>query len=354
MQREEGMRAPWRSASRSEPRADTSQPVVPSLGNGVSQPLDDKRIQSLLEKLRVANPPPCEDTFLVDWMGVRTRIPMLPWAPRELAGTTSLSLPIPDDGYRSEAEEYAALAYALDSAAMTFRIVEIGAGWAPWVIAGVMAAKNRGLHAHGIAVEADSTKIAWAVQHATDNGCSSQVIDGSLADTVHQLEALSTGEPPVDIVIVHGAGWHESIPVHFPMIDPEDMGGAVWTLPGTDVDYRGAHVPHHVINGIAVKTILDAVRAGESIDLVHVDVQGVEFDLVNSTASDIQEVTRLLMVGTHSRLAEGQLQQLWLERGWGLLLDEPCTGHFVMTHPTLAGFTVQDGSQLWENPFLAK
>ncbi len=23
-----------------------------------------------------------------------------------------------------------------------------------------------------------------------------------------------------------------------------------------------------------------------------------------------------------------------------------------MTHPTLAGFTVQDGIQLWENPFL--
>ena len=23
-----------------------------------------------------------------------------------------------------------------------------------------------------------------------------------------------------------------------------------------------------------------------------------------------------------------------------------------MTHPTLAGFTVQDGTQLWENPFL--
>jgi hypothetical protein len=23
-----------------------------------------------------------------------------------------------------------------------------------------------------------------------------------------------------------------------------------------------------------------------------------------------------------------------------------------MTHPTLAGFTVQDGTQLWENPFV--
>lgn len=353
------MRAPWRAKAADASRVSVTgdrpaTPTVPSLGNGVSQPFDAPRIEALLESLRVTDLPSCDSEFLVDWMGVRTRISMLPWAPAELAGTTSQSLPIPDDGYRSEAGEYAALAYALATARDTFRIVEVGAGWAPWIVAGVVAARRMGLDAHGVAVEADAAKVEWAIQHAIDNGCTYRVIRGSLSETVAALQQIASEDPDCEVVIVHGAGWHESVPVHFPAIDEDDMGGAVWTLPGTDVDYRGAHLSHHEVNGVALRLILDTARGSGLIDLLHVDVQGVEFDLLQVTAGQVQEVTRLLMVGTHSRLAEGQLQHFWLERGWGLLHDDPCTGHFVMTHPTLAGFTVQDGNQLWENPFLMK
>ncbi len=59
-----------------------------------------------------------------------------------------------------------------------------------------------------------------------------------------------------------------------------------------------------------------------------------------------------MAVGTTDRGNEGRLQEFFLPRGWGLSIDEPCVTHFTMTHPTLAGFTVQDGLQLWENPFL--
>jgi hypothetical protein len=59
-----------------------------------------------------------------------------------------------------------------------------------------------------------------------------------------------------------------------------------------------------------------------------------------------------MAVGTTDRHSEGRLQHLLLPRGWGLAIDDPCTAVFTMTHPTLAGFTVQDGLQLWENPFL--
>ena len=74
-------------------------------------------------------------------------------APSELAGITSEALPIPDDSYRSEASEYAALALALDRAIDTLCIVEVGAGWAPWVVAGLATAKRRGLQGRGLAIE---------------------------------------------------------------------------------------------------------------------------------------------------------------------------------------------------------
>jgi hypothetical protein len=73
---------------------------------------------------------------------------------------------------------------------------------------------------------------------------------------------------------------------------------------------------------------------------------------VEPAAGAVQDCTRLMAVGTHSRLSEGRLQEFFLSRGWGLLIDAPCTAHFTMTHPTLSGFTVQDGNQLWENPFV--
>ena len=323
--------------------------VVPSLGNGISIPIDEVEIQRLLESLREDNPPaPCNES-LVDWSGIRTRITMLPWAPVELAGTSNSALPIPDDGYRSEDVEYAALARAISNATNTFRIIEVGAGWAPWVVSGVHLAKKRGLQAFGIAVEADATKCSWAVQHAIDNCVNAVLITGSPSEIAQQIS-----EPhEADLLVVNAAGWHTTTTMQFPEIPDEDMGGAIWTLPGTDVDYRGAHLTHREVPAIAISEIVNAAGQGDHlIDLLHIDVQGVEFDLLEPSAGAVQDCTRLMAVGTHSRLAEGLLQQFFLSRGWGLLIDSPCKAHFTMTHPTLSGFTVQDGNQLWENPFV--
>lgn len=336
-------------------------PAVPSMGNGLAVPLDSAAVADLLESMRFSGDIEAGGEFLVDWAGIRTRIPMLPWAPDQLAGTTSHDLPVPDDGYRSEDVEYACLAKALDTSTTTFRAMEVGAGWAPWVVMGVVLAKRRGLDAFGVAVEADATRAAWALQHATDNGLRAQHVAGSVDDVRAQLATLATsGHGDVDVAVVQAAGWHTTTTMQFPVIPDDDMGGAIWTLPGTNVDYRGAHLDHYDVPAIAMRTLLDALLGpGDpsspdrpKVDLLHVDVQGVEFELLEATAGDVQDVTRYMSIGTHSRLNEGLLQQFFLSRGWGLLIDDPCTAVFTMTHPTLPGFTVQDGTQLWENPFL--
>jgi FkbM family methyltransferase len=332
-------------------------PDVPSLGNGVAVPIADEDFPALLETLRIDNLPIAQEEFFVDWMGVRTRIAMLPWAPSELAGTTSRLLPIPDDGYRSEDFEYVALARAIfDVADHPLRIIEIGAGWAPWAVGALVAARHRGLPAIGVAVEADRRKCAWAVQHARDNTINVVEITGKPRHLGKRLrDAVERWKPDTQLlVVVEAAAWHETGTVEFPDAPVDDMGTAVWTFPGTDVDYRGAHLRHTKIPAISVHELLEAVRTPNDapIDLLHVDVQGVEFELLERTAGAIQDHTRLMAVGTHNRLSEGQLQYFFLERGWGLLIDKPCKAHFTMTHPTLSGFTEQDGMQLWENPFV--
>lgn len=322
------------------------KPAVPSLGNGWTQPLRPGDYPALLETLRADPPAPQDPEFLAGWDGIRTRVAMLPFAPPELAGTVSAALPIPDDGYRSEAEEYVALAQAIGTAKGTFRIVEVGAGWAPWSVAGIVIARRRGLTATGIAVECDRTRSEWALQHADDNDVRAELVEGS-TDAIAARLAEPWGD--TELRVVRAAGWHCRTTLQFPDLDDGDMGGAVWTLPGTDVDYRGAHLTHHEVPTVAID---DLLRSDAVTDLLHVDVQGVESELLSAAADAIQSRVRLMAVGTTDRGNEGRLQEFFLPRGWGLSIDEPCSTLFTMTHPTLAGFTVQDGLQLWENPFL--
>lgn len=321
-------------------------PRVLSLGNGVTVPCPVADYPSILESLRTHSSPNPTEGFLIDWMGVRTRMSMLSWAPQELANTVSVELPIPDDGYRSEAEEYVGLALALDRADGDFWIMEVGAGWAPWVVSAVVAARERGLTPRGIAIEAHPEHARWAVQHAQDNGIDVELIEGSAEDILSQVQNSTA-----TVLVLLAAGWHSNTVLEFPDVDGMDMGLAVCTMPDSGTDYRGAHLKHRKVTAIRLNDLFTAL-GNPRIDLLHIDVQGVEFELLHTEAGGVQDHAQLMAVGTHSRLAEGQLQDFFLERGWGIIIDEPCEAIFTMTHPTLAGFTVRDGFQLYENPFL--
>jgi len=294
---------------------------APMFGNGLHLPVPADDFHGYLERLRDPDPPPAQDEFLVDWAGIRTRVPMLPWAPPEFAGTYAPSLPIPTDGYRSEAEEYVGLALSLVSDRPTYRVVEVGAGWAPWAVMGVRCARRLGKRPTGLAVEADPMKAAWARQHAIDNG---------VDDAVTVLEL---------------ACWHTDTTVRFPRVDAQDMGGAV--NPGTgSMDNRGAHFEHIEVQTVTLDDLLDL---DEPTDLLHVDLQGMELEIILPALELIERTVRFLAVGTHNRYVEGMLQHTLLQREWALLMETPSTSVYDGVKPTLTGFTVQDGNQFYAN-----
>ena len=88
-----------------------------------------------------------------------------------------------------------------------------------------------------------------------------------------------------------------------------------------------------------------------TVDLLHIDVQGVEFELLQATAGAVQEHTT--DGGRHAQPLERGSTAVLLPRAWLGLIDRlPVHSRFTMTHPTLSSFTEQDGMQLYENPFV--
>ena len=343
------MRRPWAKASAPDQVAtaapEMSVPVM--YGNGLHLPVYPAQVPEILETLRApvlpgnAGLPDNEGVFCVDWAGIRTRIAMLPWAPIRFAGTTRARIPVPSDGYRSEAEEYVGLALSLFNDKETHRVVEVGAGWAPWAVMGIVVARRQGKRASGIAVEADPLRATWCMQHAADNNVDAELISGTPTQIAAAL-AASTAE----LRVVQAAGWTSLTTLRFPVLDDGDMGGAVNEAVTPEMDYRGAHLEHFDVPTVTLEALL---LGEESTDLLHVDLQGMELEVIVPGTDLSESKVRFMAVGTHNRYVEGQLQEHFLKREWALLMESPSTSLFDGVRPTLTGFTTQDGNQLWAN-----
>ncbi|MFM8351164.1 MAG: hypothetical protein ACKN9D_08835 [Actinomycetales bacterium] len=311
-------------------------------GNGLHLPVLPAMVPPILESIRAPQLPSADADFRVDWAGVRTRISMLPWAPQRFRGTTSTRVPVPSDGYRSEAEEYVALALSLTSDQPTYRVVELGAGWAPWAVMGIVCARRLGKQASGIAVEADALRASWAMQHAADNDVTAELVTGDVATIINHLATPMTTQ----LRVVQAAAWTDATTLRFPVLPEDDMGGAASAEVDPAMDYRGAHLDHVEVPAI---TLRDVLSATQPTDLLHVDLQGQEAAVLLPEAELVAQRVRFMVVGTHNRLVEGLLQEAFLAGEWALLMESPSTAFFDGVKPTLTGFTTHDGNQIWAN-----
>lgn len=311
-------------------------------GNGLHLPVLPEMIPGILEKVRAPQLPDAGTDFYVDWAGTKTRIPMLSWVPERFGGVTAANAPVQSDGYRSDADEYVALALSTTSQTETYRVVELGAGHAPWAVMGIVCARRLGKIASGIAVEADERRASWAMQHAADNGVTAELVTGSPQEIARRLaEPMDT-----ELRVVRAAAWTERVVVRFPVLDEIDMGGAAEAEVDPAMDYRGAHPDHIDVPAI---TLRDLLADDVPTDLMHVDLQGQEALVLLPETELICQRVRYMVVGTHNRAVEGQLMEALLPAEWALLMEKPSTAFFDGVKPTLTGFTTHDGSQVWAN-----
>lgn len=280
----------------------------------------------LLERSMAVGLKPMEG-FITNWLGVRTSASFFGRGV-DFEGRVFADLPIPDDGVYGGLIEYAAVCQAVEEAGRSFSMVELGAGWGPWVSAAGVLARRKGIEQiRLVAVEASSARIKTLHAHLADNG---------LSDVTQA---------------VFGAAWTEDGALRFPKVGVLDHGGAASTdRNNLTRDYRNLEVEMEDVPAYSVQTLCEGLGV---VDLMHWDIQGAEAEVADACIDFLNENVRRVFIGTHSRMIEGRLLETFHKAGWSLVIEKACELRFDRSKPDVIGMTTTDGEQYWINPRLA-
>jgi len=263
---------------------------------------------------------PTETTgaHIFDFLGSATRVAYKRgWSRHaQMKGqTVTPGLPGKDEHYL----DWIALLTAVDRAQGTFRMAELGAGWAPWLVRGALATgQRREITAlELLAVEADPTHYEWIGEHFLDNG-----LDPKAHNILHGAVAGSAGM------------------LRFPVIDEPDVDYGA----GLAAASRAERTIE--VTGYTLTDLLN--RFTGPVDFLHVDIQGAEYDCLPPAMPLLRDRVKSIMVGTHQSddRHEG-LREEFHAQGWNELL---ALGR-NQTHTLAWGEIATNDGFLWfENP----
>ena len=287
--------------------------------------------EELFHKYTIINQPNVPDGAWVNYAGLITDASLFPNGDN-LSGKWINLPPIPDDSCYGTSTEHFAVLSAIDRAInkqqKSFNMIELGAGWGPWVSLAAVVGKNKFDTIELVAVEADDLKFSTLKNHFERNGITSQ--------------------PNIKSIFLQGAAWHTDTQLKFPRISLHDYGAAASE---STSEYRG----NNELAWIDVKGYsLDSISSNLEgvIDIAHWDVQGAEYEIASSSVELIQNRFRSIQIGTHSRLIEGLLFKLFHDIKWDILYHQPCIMKYSRSAPSLEAMNQRDGEIYAVNPSL--
>jgi FkbM family methyltransferase len=274
--------------------------------------------------------------FIIDFLGVRTRVAHA--TPFASLGGRVIGTPAPlSDGFHAETIEYVGLLKSVLTAKDRYVVLELGAGWGPWLISGATAAKRRGIkdiRLHG--VEGDPEHFASMQTHFRDNG---------FDPAAYRLDNAAIG------VKAGRASWPKvADPNNDFAMRPLAFSGEDGSFAGNakDPDYRGARFDEYI--DVEMLSFQGVLEREPLWDLVHLDVQGTETELCSASVELLNQRVRWLVIGMHSRKIDGDLIDLFFRHGWILENEKPTRFDYNPHVASLEAMTVNDGTQVWRNP----
>ncbi len=268
--------------------------------------------------------------FVTSFVGSRTNVNFFKFLD-ELSGTVE-GLPIPGCFHASAVEWVGALK-AVDQARDSFSVLEIGAGWGPWLVDTALVAKSRGINnLYMLGIEADPGHFEYLQAHLREHG-----FDPKQGHLINGIVAQKDGV------------------ADYPVINSQENWGAAAVfddganvLPGSiDTNLTSSFI---TLKSYCLETL---ISDHEYFDLCHFDVQGAENAIISGSRALLQAKARILVIGTHSRKIEGDLIEMLSADGWLLENERPCVFSLNPNRErvTFRNTTI-DGTQVWRNPRL--
>lgn len=259
-----------------------------------------------------------EPGFFRDRFGVRTRCAFLPPAYAAWSGQVARPGGLGVMPLHEPAELLACLRAAQDARDM-FAVVELGAGWGPWLVLGARLAARRGLRPMLLGVEGSSEHVGFMRTHLLDNG-----IDPREHQILHAVIGPRDGR------------------ARFPVLaDPANNWGARACFGAVPAEA----MPPDGFQEVICLSIATLMVAMPRVDLLHCDIQGEEAEAMRSSIDVISSKVRRVVIGTHSRAIEAKLLELFPRHHWQLEHEQPCVVSQQGDHVGL----VSDGVQAWKN-----
>ncbi|UWR24422.1 class I SAM-dependent methyltransferase [Sulfitobacter sp. S190] len=235
--------------------------------------------------------------------------------------------PIPNPGnWHADIAEWGSALQTVERASDSYCIVELGCGWGCWLLNMGVAAQSRGLKVNLVGIEGDTEHLANARDVLQMNGFSNDEVQ-----LHHGIAAATSGQAIFPDASARKRTWG---------------GQAIFDADADTLARAQADPDVQVLDCMT----LEDLGGGAAIDLLHIDIQGAEGSYVKGNAEQMDRYVKHVLIGTHSRIIEGQLFEHFLARGWRLEMERPAITPLLDGRPV----TRIDGVQFWSNPALVK
>jgi len=237
--------------------------------------------------------------------------------------------------------EMGAVLSAVNRASGEFNMLELGAGTGPWTASAAHAAARKGITSrYFIAVEAEPTRFEWLHDNMAVNGIS--------GDERHLVRAVVFPSGKADTNVY--------FPVGAPLFAGHGARSSETELDGPQltrkVEYVG-RVEDAVLEAAPVVTLGELLRVHRDrvFDVAHIDIQGVEDQVIEDAADMIQTNLRSVAIGTHGAKIEENLHRILARLGWTCVFSFGTNSTFEVDGAVISTKGL-DGFQHWVNPKL--
>jgi len=253
--------------------------------------------------------------FAVNFLGVKQRLhywkPNLDNPPQYPANRRVKAEYPPFD---AQYFEWIAVLESVINAKNHFTMIELGAGLGLWTADAWAALKQfSGLPCSLVTVEAEPTHFKFMSQLFADN-----LIDPQSVCMIEAAVTKADGKVGFYFGTEQGSGeWDQY---------DQSIGGS------------------HIVQAVSLRTLLKPLA---TVDLIHVDIQGLEYEVLEAAANELDEKVKRVYVETHKAHIERSLRSLFRRLGWDSVHD--CPG-WSTVQTEFGKIAFVGGGQTWLNP----